>query len=160
MPNIGDALPEELRREHAQRHLCPGEVLFLYCEDYVKHHDKYVLVLACHVNADLLYGFFISSAPRRGARETTSQILLDPNAYPFLDHTSYLDSGDVKRLSLPDAVDQIVEEPARVKGKLSKEMVDRVLLEVERSYELAVHDKEIIIAGLRTAYPLRGSTDE
>jgi hypothetical protein len=121
MAGLGAKFPEEMRREHAIRHMTPGRVLFLHCDFTTPIKEKLVVIgatddppLLIVINSSI--AGFIRATPHLAA----CQVTLAAPDHPFLKYDSYLDCAHIyESMSRDDILRQLTDDPARVKGVVS-----------------------------------------
>ena len=150
MVRLGDFFPEADRTQFVDRHVKPGQILYLYCPFTTPPKDKYLL-LVCRSDPPLL--FMINSEIPIFIQHKTdlrqSQVRLDPHDYEFLDHESWLDCSQViNSFDEREVISQLLADVGRVKGGLTVAAKDQVVSAVKRARTISPADKELITSAL------------
>ena len=151
MSTVGDRFPERARREYVERHLNPGEVLYLFCPFTTPPKNKY-LVLACATPRPLLFMIntsihrFIASRPalRR------CQVALSATEYGFMEHDSFIDCAEVIDYFDRAAITgQILAHVARLRGELAPSTKGRIIQAVRDARTISARHKKLITGALK-----------
>ena len=152
MGRLGDSFPNGEKQEYINRHLKPGQVLFLFSRFTNPNKDKY-LVIACLGSRQLLFVINSGIHPYIAARPHLSrcQILLRAADYWFLDHDTYVNSSKVIDFFDQDEIrDQLLADTSRVKGELQNVTKDAIISAVSGAKTISPHHKKLIIDSLST----------
>lgn len=150
MGNFGDLLPEDKKREYIDRHLKPGQVLYLEC-GFTKPRKSKFLVLV-HMGKRPLF-FVINSNIHPYIRSRphllACQVVLKASDYDFLKWDSVLDCSDVIHYFGETVVrDQILEEMNRVKGELTTSTKQEIIGVVQGARTISQRYKRWIVESL------------
>ena len=150
MGRIGDYFPEDKRREFAEAHLAPGQVLYLFSTSTNQPKDKYV-VLAYPGPSPLLFYInsqvhpFIASRPNRAR----CQIKIHASDYAFLDHDSFIDCSEIIiDFTKVQIVAQIIDDISKVKGELNEITKKQIVTAVNGATTISPIHKRSIIGAL------------
>ena len=148
MGKLGDHFPDDLKQDYIDRHLVPGQVLYLFCDFTDPPKEKY-LVLACVEPEPLLF-VINSSIPAFIARRPDMrrcQVRVTTSTHPFLDHDSFINCAETIPLSdQPNMRQQLLTGVGRIKGTLDDAARRQVLnavraaVTVSPSYKKAIED--------------------
>ncbi len=149
MTVLGDFFPDDDVRDHIERQLAPGRVLYLRCEFISPAKDKYLVLLSKESKCLL---FMINSKIARFIQADkhllACQVKLDASKYGFLDHDSWLNCIDVKSMLLEEIQKQLVQDLSRIKGELNSETIIQIRKAVQQAQTLSPAHKKRILASL------------
>jgi len=148
MGKLGDRFPAEQRQAYINRHLVPGQVLYLFCGFTRPPKEKY-LVLVCAGAEPLLFVVNSSVHPFIASRPELRrcQVNLSASEHPFLDHDSVINCAEVIRAAdQPDMLDQLARDIGRIKGMLSEGTQKQVLAAVRKARTISAADRRAIEA--------------
>lgn len=151
MSKLGDYFPSDEKQKFVEKHLKPGQILYLFCDFTTPSKDKY-LVLTCPGSKPLLFIInseihpFIEKRPEL----KKCQIKLNASDYDFLDHDSYINCSKViDDFTEEDIVNQIFHDIRRIQGELTETTKQEVIKVVESAKTIDKRTKAIIIASLK-----------
>lgn len=149
MTVVGNAFPEDVRRESAVRQLTAGRVLYLTCDFTNPKKDKFVVMVALEDPPLLLVvnskvAAFINATPHL----RDCQVTLHAADHDFLSHDSFLDcSQTVDSMSREEIVGQLVADLSRIKGELSGAARSQALEAIGRARTISdIHKRRILAA--------------
>jgi len=148
---LGDLLSDDDKQDYIDRHLKPGQVLYLFSTFTDPHKDKYLVLV--HQDAEPLL-FVINSRVSEFIRSQPdllqSQIPLKVSDYAFLDHDSFLKCGQVITEFHEAAIRQQVEaQVGRLRGELNATTKADIIGVVQVAKTLSPNEKRLIIEALQ-----------
>lgn len=145
MPFIGDSFPPQEKEAYFQRHLKPGQVIYLNCTFTNPPKPKY-LILACIEPKLLCFPINTEIHPyiKKRPHLLQCQISISQNLHSFLDHDSFIDCKEVIELSLDDVKTQILADMGRIKGKISTEVKSAIIRTILSSSMITPRHKKWI----------------
>lgn len=150
MTGLGPFFPEDMRRDHAVRHVTPGRVLYLAC-DFTKPPKEKFIVLVAPDDPPLLLVVNSSIPPFISANLhlAVCQVILMASDHAFLDHDSFVNCSEViDSMSSSDLLGQLVVDPARIKGEVSAPARSRIVGAVRTARTVSPLHKGRILAVL------------
>ena len=153
MLQLGDLLPDDDKQAYIDRHLKPGQVLYLFSTFTDPPKDKYLVLV--HQDAQPLL-FVINSRVSEFIRAQPdllqSQIPLKVSDYAFLDHDSFLNCGEVI-IEFDEAGirQQVEEQVGRLRGELNATTKADIIRVVKVAKTLSPNDKRLIIEALQVS---------
>lgn len=150
MGKLGDHFPAEQRREYVDRHLVPGQVVYLHCDFTEPPKEKY-LVLVCAGAEPLFFVVNSSVHPYLSSRPELRrcQVRLNASGHPFLAHDSFINCAEVIRMSdQPSMVEQLANDIGRIKGTLDEATAKQVVVAVRRATTISPAEKRAIESAL------------
>lgn len=150
MSSFGDSFPPEEKEAYFQRHLKPGQVIYLNCAFTNPPKPKY-LVLAC-IEPKLLCFLInteIHSYIKKRPDLLQCQISISQAAHSFLDYDSFIDCKDVIELSLDDVKMQILSDIGRIKKEISAEVKSTIIRTISVSSTITPRLKKWILDSLK-----------
>lgn len=151
MLQLGDLLSDDDRQDYIDRHLKPGQVLYLFSTFTDPPKDKF-LVLVHQDGQPLLFviNSRVSAYIQNRPALLPSQIPLKVSDYPFLDHDSVLNCGEVIIEFDEAGIRQQVEaEVGRLRGELNATTKADIIGVVQVAKTLSPNDKRLIIEALQ-----------
>jgi len=148
---LGDLLSDDDKQDYIDRHLKPGQVLYLFSTFTDPHKDKYLVLV--HQDAEPLL-FVINSRVSEFIRSQPdllqSQIPLKVSDYAFLDHDSFLNCGQVITEFDEAGIRQQVEaQVGRLRGELNATTKADIIGVVQVAKTLSPNEKRLIIEALQ-----------
>lgn len=149
MPTLGDFFSDEKKREHLERNLQPGQVLYLFCDFTSPPKEKY-LILVCAEPKPLFFLINSEIHPYIKVRPELNQcqVSIKKNDHIFLDHDSYIDCIDVKELVLEEIESQLLIDMSRIKGIITQQVVDDIIKAVEAAKTIIPRHQKWILDSL------------
>jgi hypothetical protein len=150
MATLGNYLPDPLKQQHIERHLHPGQVLYLSCDFTTPPKEKYV-IFACAGAWPLLFIINSNIRPYIAQRPVLNQcqVCLRAADYPFLDHDSFADCSRVIEQVSEDVIRaQILADVSRLKGALTPATKTEIVRAVQGAKTISRHHKDLIANAL------------
>lgn len=151
MGKLGDLFPEDEKRKFIDRHLRPGQVLYLHCRFTNPQKDKYLVLV--HLGTRPLF-FVINSeihdyiASRPDLLRCQVQLSAADN--DFLRHDSVLNCGEViDRFSEDQVRDQVLADMSRISGELSESTKKEIIRVVRGARTISPRHKGLIVESLK-----------
>lgn len=150
MTVLGDFFPGDDVRDHIERQLTPGRVLYLWCNFIDPPKNKYVVLLWKRKNCLL---FMINSNIVRFIQADehlrSLQIKLKVTEYGFLDYDSWINCMDVKSIALEEIQKQLMQDVSRIKDELTLETREQVRMVVGTAQTISPLHKKLIMSSLQ-----------
>jgi len=150
---LGDRFPEHEKQAYVDRHLRPGQVLYLYCDFTTPPKGKYVILACPDVRPrPLLFiiNSLISPYIQRHPELLNCQVLLAALDHPFLAHDSYINcSNVVDYFDYSEIRAQLVNDVGRIRGELSPIATRDVIQVVRAARTISPHHKKLIVQSLK-----------
>ena len=118
----------------------PGDVL-LIDKRHLGNIDHHKFAICICISSDRF--LFINSNPSRFAAPETQVQILGSAELPFLTHVSYVDVANVHELTRKAVL--FVIENGNIRGRISKNLRDRIKAAAKQAITLTTVDKERII---------------
>lgn len=147
---LGNFFPQDEREDYVNRHLNPGQVVYLFSRFTNPHKEKY-FVIAYYGRRPLLFAINSRIHPYIANRSDLSrcQVRLGAADYDFLNHDSYINCSEVIDFFDEDEIkQQILGELSRIKGELTQTAKREIVQAVKRARMISKWHKELIIQAL------------
>jgi hypothetical protein len=150
MGRLGNFFSEDDKQQYVDRHLRPGQVLYLFCGFTRPPKEKY-LVLACPGARPLLFVInseipqFIECRPDL----RSCQVKLNVSDYNFLDHYSFVNCSEVIELLEEEIRGQILADVGRIRGELNATTKREIIRVVQSARTISPRHKKLIIDSLK-----------
>ncbi len=153
MDQLGNWFPNGDRQAYVDRHLLPGQVLYLHCEFTTPPKGKYLVLVAASVKPRPLL-FIINSAVHPFVQSRppllACQVQMNAADYGFLDHDSYIDCSKViTDFDLAEIRRQLLDDVGRIRGELSAGDRARIVRVVRDATTLSPLHKRIVLESLQ-----------
>ncbi len=131
----------------------PGQVLYLFCTFTEPPKEKYILVTSTN---PLILMFMINSEinPFKAKKPhlLKAQVSISKSEHNFLDRDSFVDCSQVVTqddFPLKEIHSQVLKNMTRIKGMISKSLVEKILDEVSASRTLVRNEIDCILNGFQ-----------
>ncbi len=152
MAKIGDAFPDEERRNSVLRRLRPGTVVYLEIAFAEGLRSKFLVV--AHVDQQcctLIVNTDVHPFIEKHPELAVCQVRLDAARHPFLRRDSYIACHDVLRLPTPAVVRDLMADMDRIKGELHDEVRAEVVAAIKRAPTLSLAEQTLFAQALERA---------
>jgi hypothetical protein len=150
MGRLGNLFSEADKHDYVDRHLRPGQVLYLFCQFTNPPKEKYV-VLTCVGPTPLLLVINSRISPFIEHRPELlrCQVRLSASDYDFLDHDSFADCSKViDSLDETNIRGQVLADLGRAVGELTQATKREIIKAVQDAKTISNHHKKLIIDAL------------
>lgn len=133
--SLGSLFPKGLATASIGRQLQPGTVVkFNAIMDDGKLHEKRFLVLSVDARTTtLVMSSEISAFIRARPEILKCQVMIDAASHGFMDRDSHIDCSRARDYATTEVVDQLVNNPAWILGKVSSPVVHQVVAAIKAS---------------------------
>lgn len=146
---IWDRFPPDKRREYIRAHLTPGQILLLHCDFTIPPKDKFLVLVG--IETEALF-FVINSEVHEFIRKREwlfrCQVEIGHEEHPFLNHHSFIDCTEVRKIMLPDVYEQMERDIGRLKGGISPQVCEQIIAAVKFAKTLSAKQKADILSVL------------
>lgn len=146
---IGDSLPPEERRKYIQSGLTPGRVVLLHCGFTTPPKDKFLVLVA--LEPEPLF-FVINSKINEFIRKRNHlaqcQVEIGHEEHPFLQHHSFIDCTEARKIALSDVHEQLERETGRLKDNISWNTREQIIAAVKFAKTIPAKQKAEILSAL------------
>lgn len=122
--SLGEAFPDNFKREFANRQLKPGVVIKAFVDDTNPPKEKRFIVVGTNSDSNEAAVIFINSELRLHANWNitfkNAQKLLKSDNREFLDKDSYVDCARLYKKNLRSLKENLKENPGLIIGNLSE----------------------------------------
>lgn len=132
---LGSMFPDVLARASIKRQLLPGTVVkFMAVMDDGKLHEKRFLVLQVDARtATVVMNSEISGFVRARPELLKCQVMIDAASHPFMDRDSHIDCSRARDYATSEVIDQLINNPGWVLGKVSQSVGLQVVSAIKAS---------------------------
>ncbi|MEP7168117.1 MAG: hypothetical protein ABI855_01980 [Bacteroidota bacterium] len=124
MSNLGDAFPEEFKKDFAARNLKPGSVIRCFVFDTKPPKEKRFVILAFSFDKIALGTLYINSEinPNLFRTEELRKLHLkfEIENRPYLEHDSYIDCSDIYEKSFEEIKQILTNNSKALLGELNE----------------------------------------
>lgn len=119
------------------------EVIRVWFHDLARPHDKFCICI-CPLKG--LF-FFVNTDPPVGRKAKEVALILENFEATFLNHTSHIDTTDLKALDFDDRVDTALSDPKRNHGLLAPTVRKKIIAAIRGHGALSSVFEEIVFVG-------------
>jgi hypothetical protein len=150
MGRLGNLFSEADKHDYVDRHLRPGQVLYLFCQFTNPPKEKYVvLTYAGPTPLLLVINSRISPFIEHRPELRRCQVKLNASDYDFLDHDSFADCSKViDSLDKTNIREQVLADLGRAVGELTQATKREIIKAVQDAKTISNHHKRLIIDAL------------
>jgi hypothetical protein len=146
---LGDRFPEHERSASVRRQLTPWRVIRLFCQFTSPPKDK--LLVIGYIGPDVQVLVINSKLANYILARTDlkrCQVRLEAAGHDFLQSDSFLNCGEVYRVSTEDIERQLVEDMNRIRGEISVQARFAVLEAIRTSRTLTRQQRGQLLSSL------------
>jgi len=151
MITFGEFLPEEQRLSFIERHLVPGQILYILTKFPQIQKNKYLLIVCDNGSvASFVINSKIHKFKAKNENLRDCQVCIKNSDYNFLDRDSYVDCTKVHIVERENIVTQILNDTSRVKGPIDVTTKEQIVKAVNKARTLTPEQKVMILEALKS----------
>lgn len=152
---LGSAFPKGLAEASIRRQLQPGVVVkFTAVMDDGKLHEKRFLVLSVDARTvTLVMNSEVSAFIKARPEMMKCQVSMDAASHGFMDYDSHIDCSRARDYATSDVVDQLINDPTLILGRVSAAVGNQVIAAIKASVTISPSVAQTLCESLADALP-------